>query len=69
MTKQEVLERLCALVTTVGELEFDSTLSHDCFCGRIDVDDRYFRVEEEVIDFIVDAVREKLFKGEKDEKI
>jgi hypothetical protein len=60
MTKEQVIERFCALATEVGEAH-QHTLAHDCFCGHPDsfrTDPMDFRFE--VLDFIESAVREKL---------
>lgn len=60
MTKERIIERLCALATEVGKAH-NSTLAHDCFCGHPDslvAPDQDFRFE--VIDFIEEAVREKI---------
>ena len=60
MTKQEAIERLCALVTKVGEVEFDSRHAHDCFCSEQDLPKEQVCIAEEVIDYIEIAVNNKL---------
>lgn len=60
MTKQETLERLCNLVTKVGEAEFGSRHAHDCFCSEQHLPDEYVCIAEEVIDYIEVAVIDKL---------
>lgn len=56
MEKQEVIERLCDLCADVGE-HFEYYYAADCFC---DDDDKDFRFEEEVLEFIENAVKEKI---------
>ena len=60
MNKQEVLEKLCTLVSKVGEEHFNNKVVHDCICGQnpFSMDE----VHEDVIGFIELAVREKLGK-------
>ena len=62
MTKDEVINRLCALVSRVGAEAFDDAYTHDCFCGdsnmRLRPED--IRVEELVLEWLEDAVEEKL---------
>lgn len=58
MTKQEVIESLCRITADVGE-HFRSEYATDCFCeqGRQYVP---FQFEQKTIDFIEEAVREKM---------
>jgi hypothetical protein len=59
MNKKEVIERLCALVTKVGDKHFDNEFAHDCFCGLSPVSSRNpdgVRVDDEIINFIECAV-------------
>ena len=55
MTADEVIERLCKLVTKVGEQEFNHKHMHDCFCGE-NATFPFEGVDEEVIAFIEKAV-------------
>ena len=62
-TKQEVITRLCALVTEVGVVKYKNSVTYDCFCGANPLGNRkYFAVGEEIIEFIESAVTEKLSK-------
>lgn len=56
MTKQEVMERLCALTSKVAET---SKWWHaaDCFCGKNN-GGSFHTMDEEVINFIEKAVKE-----------
>ncbi len=58
-TKEETIERLCKIVTKVGE-HFEHTYAHDCFCHEADPNWDDFRCDDEVLDFIEEAVNEKL---------
>jgi len=62
MEKQEVLERLCELCKRVNSRKFHFSVPTCCFCGN--PKDESFFFSEEVINFIEDAVDEKL-KGAK----
>jgi hypothetical protein len=59
MTRQEVITRLCELVSLVNAEVFQFRVASDCFCEEGNVN---FQFEEEVIRFIEDAVKEKLEK-------
>jgi hypothetical protein len=60
--KQEVLSKLCALCTEVGDKVFNHHSATDCFCGKIDtaVTPEHFHFEQPVLDFILKAVKEKI---------
>jgi len=58
MTKQQVLERFCALSSKVMEDHFKCAIPADCFC---DINGHTFiEFDEKIIQFIEDAVQEKL---------
>ena len=57
MTIIEATRRLCALVSEVGEKKFKHELVHDCICGDNPIGER---VDEPVIEFIEEAVRNAL---------
>jgi len=61
MDKSEVIEALCELADKVGEHIFNHTVASDCFCENGGPDE-LFRFDEEVLQFIKDAVDEKLNK-------
>lgn len=60
LSKQEVIAKLCELTTEVRDhlAEGDGHyLASDCFCGmNNNIPEEYFRVDSEVIDYIVSAV-------------
>ena len=60
MKRQEVLEALCALVSDVGSEVFENDKRHDCICGGNPYATDEHRVDDDIIDFIGAAVREKI---------
>jgi hypothetical protein len=65
LTKQQVIERFCALGWEVMNLHFKFERAADCFCGSkrdylMQRKDDDFRYDEKVIEFIERAVSEKL---------
>lgn len=56
MNKQDAIERLCRLVTKVGEEVFNHTQAHACFC-RNNADPR---IDVNVIEFIERAVSDRI---------
>lgn len=60
MTKDQVIQRFCELSSTVGSKAFDNRRSHDCFCTKNNLPHMQFCFEEEIIQFIEEAVVEKL---------
>jgi len=60
MNREQTIERMCKLVTKVGDEVFKNKLAHDCFCNPslsgIPV------VEDEVIKFIESAVNRAIRK-------
>lgn len=64
MNKKEVIESFCELATKVGEEVFNHQFAHDCFCGASPMVTSLhtFQFEKPVLDFIVDAVNEKIAK-------
>ena len=63
MTRQQVIERYCLLSKKVAIEVFKFTVPADCFCG----DNKFaaehpehYQYSDEVIQFIEDAVNEKL---------
>mgnify|MGYP001579131293 FL=1 len=60
MTKQEVIATMCELCSIVGREKFDSRFPHDCFCGENPFKIGDFKFSREVIDFIREAISEKL---------
>lgn len=60
MTREDIIARLCALVSTVSEVRFHNIYPHDCFCGNIEYPKDYFKVDEMIIKYIEDTILEKL---------
>lgn len=58
--KNEVIERLCCLVTKVGAEEFDQELTHDCFCHRSGTGNSGFNCDAQILEFIENAVNAAL---------
>lgn len=58
LTKQQIIEEFCTLATEVNEKVFDYSVATDCFCTTEDSCD--YRFEQEVLDFIKDAVKGKV---------
>lgn len=58
-TKHEAIEKLCRIVTDVGEA-FAHTYTHDCICGMNKISEGL--VDSHIIEFIQQAVTEKLIK-------
>lgn len=59
MTKQEVIQRLCKLSTLAADAVYEETgvsKSHDCFCGDNPLPNPNYQFEEDVMQFIVEAV-------------
>lgn len=64
MTKQEIIEKFCALSTRVAEKVYGHKLPSDCFCKESDSDEE-FRFDDEVFKFIHDAVNRAIRIGGK----
>lgn len=62
MNKKEVIEKFCELATKVGAEVFNHHFAHDCFCGAVPMVTSLhtFQFETPVLDFIVEAVNEKI---------
>ena len=63
LTKQQIIEEFCTLATVVKGKMFNYSVATDCFCTKEESYD--YRFESEVLDFIKEAVNEKIKKGEK----
>jgi hypothetical protein len=60
MTKDQAIERLCALVARVNDDHFQSPIVPGCFCRHRELNDEDIRVSGEIIVFIEDAVNAAL---------
>lgn len=60
MNASEVKQELCSLCTEVNEKVFGFTYAADCFCGDKVCDHSGYRFDKEVLEFIKDAVKEKI---------
>ena len=58
--REEVTIRLCELAVKVGKTKFKYVLAHDCFCSERSGNDKDFRFDEDVLDYIVEAVNMRL---------
>ena len=58
-TKQDVIERLCKLAAKVGE-HYGYSYAHDCFCHQSEQSLFDFRFDDEILEFIEDAVESKM---------
>lgn len=60
--KDEVIKRLCALGTHVAERVYENQRPSNCFCGEnpLTKDIPSFQYSDKVLDFIRDAVYEKI---------
>lgn len=68
MTRPEVLEKLCLIATDVRNKIFHSNVAADCICepGKIKyIHPARFEFEDAVLDFIREAVSEKIKHQEK----
>lgn len=65
ITKEQLLEKLCLLCSTVGAMRFDHKHPHDCFCEQSTSCPEEFLFEEGIVDYIIEAVEEKLLEDEK----
>ena len=67
ITKQEAIEQLCKLCSIVGAVSFRHKIPYDCFCeedkGKFC---ESFQFDQRIIDYIKEAVEEKLYNEEKD---
>jgi len=63
MNKDQVIKRLCALSSNVGSRKFKSSIPHDCFCEDGKNSCFSFQFDEQIIEFIEQAVNEKLNRG------
>lgn len=58
--REEVTIKLCELATEVGKTKFKYLLAHDCFCSERSGNDKDFRFDEDVLDYIVESVNMRL---------
>jgi hypothetical protein len=61
MEKNEVIERLCALCSEVGEKVFNHEFAHDCFCGQ-NISKLPFEFNEQILSYIEKVVKESYNK-------
>lgn len=66
LIKEQTIEQLCELASTVGTVKFNHEIPHDCFCtldeGKFC---ESFQFDQAIIDYIKEAVDEKLYNEEK----
>ena len=61
MRKENVIKELCKLSTDVGGF-FNHEYAHGCFCGENKLELSGFQFQDEIMDFIKEAVNEKMYK-------
>jgi hypothetical protein len=66
MERQQVLEALCVIAREVQYAKFHYAISADCFCGLNKMTWGNYEFSPQVIDFIREAVNEKLAREAKD---
>lgn len=59
MKKEEIIEALCKLCSTVGTEVFDNKYAHDCFCHK-NTCPFEFNFDKLILDYIKEAVQEKM---------
>lgn len=62
MTKEELIKRYCCLQSLVVGLGFESQFAGDCFCPDTDIMGDHWRTDDQVIEFIEDAVIQAIKK-------
>jgi len=62
MRKYEVIERLCSLTSEVMRGAYGCSIPADCFCGASKSKASDFQFSEEIIEFVENAVWEKIQK-------
>ena len=60
MKKEEVIEKFCILASTVNQECFKHSVPSDCFCSTNSLSETVFMFDPKIIEFIQDAVNEKL---------
>ena len=59
MNKEEIIEKFCELSYEVN-VHLEHKYASDCFCYASKMDNKYYRFEPEVFQFIQEAVRAKM---------
>ena len=59
-TKQDVIERFCALASEVGGEVFHYSYASDCFCGKNKPMPDGFHFDDAVLEWIEEAVRARI---------
>ena len=62
MNKDQVIKKFCELSGTVMRKKFKCSIPADCFCGENNSTCGDFQFEQCIIDFIKEAINEKLDK-------
>lgn len=60
LSKQETIQRFCALGSEVGSIVYQDQLVHDCFCGDNPFVEGCFGFDEAVLEFIESAVKDSI---------
>lgn len=58
--KDEVISRLCSVLTSVNNRKYNWTIPTDCFCDAKGTDYSNFQFDEEVLKYVEDCVYRSL---------
>jgi hypothetical protein len=59
MNQQDVIRKLCVIVSRIGADHYKSELPHDCFCADSPAA-RFQQVHPDLLTFVENAVNEKI---------
>ena len=62
LSRDKVIERLCLLLSEVNSVKYRWSVASDCICNE---SDNNYRMDEEVLEFVEQAVRDKLYGEDK----
>lgn len=62
ISRDKVIERLCALLSEVNSIKYQWSVASDCICNE---SDNNYRMDEEVLEYVEQAVRAKLYGEDK----
>lgn len=64
MNKEDTINTLCQLLTSVKDNVFNNQVPADCFCNECSFDDSFFCMHPDIIKFVQDAVAEKIKRNQ-----
>lgn len=62
LSRDKVIERLCLLLSEVNIVKYRWSVASDCICNE---SDNNYRMDEEVLEYVEQAVRVKLYGEDK----